>query len=246
MKIERKRLLRCLNSAMVSLLIVGVSILNISLPNAAAADKTAAQKVVKATDGTKVADSQNNAPDAVENPQDVAAQYQAAAITEKANSPAPQTTKTDSSGKTLLYAGIGIAAVAAVALAAGGSGGSSPEPDPPTPINPPVGADLDGDNWHGQLKLVDGYTEDVTASVHQNGTQLEITTTTAQKYGQKFIGKIDRSANILVKEQTTGEIWSTLYNKARWNMIALHDFVHNVHTTDRLILTREAKTTPDT
>lgn len=174
---------------------------------------------------------------------DMEAEHQADMITQQAKAPVPQTTASDSGGNMLLYVGVAAAAAGAVALAAGSGGGSSSDPvQPEEPKVEPVGADIDGDNWTGRLILVDsGYKEDVTATVEQKGREVIITTSTNQKYGRKFVGKIDRDAEMKVRDQDTGQDWTTFKGKARWNMIDLYDYVHNFHDLDRLYLTRASK-----
>jgi hypothetical protein len=175
---------------------------------------------------------------------DMEAEYQADMVTQKAKAPAPQTTESDSGGNMLLIGGVAAAAaVGAVALAAGSGGSSSSDPvEPEEPKEDPVGADIDGDNWTGRLILVDsGYKEDVTATVEQNGREVIITTSTTQKYGRKFVGKIDSNAEMQVRDQDTGQDWTTFKGKARWNMIDLYDYVHNFEDLDRLYLTRTSK-----
>ena len=191
----KDRYQRVVKSMVVCLLIVCVSVLNVHVVSSVAADdtgETSDQKNKSAAIPETVGSVPLDSSEDVENAKDVAAQYQAAAITQKATNPVPETT-TNSGSNTMLYAGVGIAAVAAVAVAAGSGGGSStsePEPEP-EPTKPPVGADLNGDNWHGRLILVDsGFKEEVTATVKQNGSELEITTSSAQQYGKKLIGKI--------------------------------------------------------
>lgn len=224
--------LRTMNLMVIMLLIACVSILNVHIPGSFAAENTANKKNAESANG--------------QTPQDVAAEYQAAAITEKGKSPVPETRKESGGSNTLLYVGAGVAAAAAVAVAVGsggGSGSSEPEPEPePEPTKSPVGADLQGDNWHGRLIIKDsGFKEDVTATVKQNGSALEITTSSTQTYGKKFVGTINKSAFIKVRDQDTGQDWTTFYQNARWNMIDIYDFVHNFKDLDRLYLTRDAK-----
>lgn len=153
--------------------------------------------------------------------------------------PAPQKETTSSTGKTLLYVGAGVAVIAGVALAVSSGGSSSTS----TPVvkDTPVGADLDGKSWYGYLTLVDGYKEPVTATVTQNGADLEITTSTTQEYGKKFVGTISKAAFIKVEDQTTGETWSTQFGNASWNKIVIYDYVHLYSALDRLALARDSK-----
>lgn len=227
---------RYVNTTGIVLLIVGMLIFNTRLTAMAASAQDA-----PASKGSK--------PEETQEVSDVAAEYQVENITRRAQGAEPQTTTSDSGGKTLLYGGIAAAAVVgAVALAAGSGGGGSSSAVEEEPVVPeetkakPVGADLDGDNWHGRLILVDsGFKEEVTATVRQNGSELDITTSSVQKYGKKFIGHIDRDAFIKVRDQDTGQDWTTHYQNARWNMIDLYDYVNNFKDLDRLYLTRESR-----
>lgn len=205
------------------------------------AARAASGEAAPAVDGTETAKPQEA--------RDVAAEYQVENITKKAQGSEPQTTTSGSGRKTLIYGGIAAAAVVgAVALAAGSSGGgsSSTAEEEKTataePTKDPVGADLNGTNWVGSLTLADdGVREAITATVRQNGSDLEITTSTSKGYGRKFIGTIEEDAYIEVEDQDTGEIWSTHFDKARWNMIDLYDYVHNLQEFDRLYLERYSK-----
>lgn len=178
------------------------------------------------------------------------------------SSPKPKET---SSGNTLLYSGIGVAAIVGVAVAAGSGGGSDsveeappPEPAPvvtpktiekskpkikkPSDSNPPnsepVGPDIRGDNWSGYLALVHGRRENISASIHQNGNYVVITTSSGQKYGRKFVGNISDSGSIRVYDQATGELWTTHSGPAKKDRIDLYDFVDNFKDLDRLYLER--------
>ncbi len=249
MKRERK-CLKCFNSAAIALLILCVSILNIETPEAIAAEKIAANKVVTTIDSSETVDSTRKElgePARDENADEAMAQDQIAAITEQAKSPAPQTTttdsgKTDSGGHTLLYAGIGVGAVAVaagVAAAVSGGGSSSSESvAEPTPTLAPVGHDIGGKSWKGFLALVDGFKENVTATVSQNGASIVITTSSTQQYGKKFVGQISRDGKLLVYDQTTGEDWTTYQVSTRWNSIDIYDLVHDNKDLDRLYLRR--------
>ncbi|HSL40501.1 MAG TPA: hypothetical protein VK857_09020 [Desulforhopalus sp.] len=145
--------------------------------------------------------------------------------------------------KTLLYVGGGVAAAAAIALALGGGGGSSgsdpePEPEPPPPTVRPVGVDLAGDNWAGYLDLVNGTREPVTAVVYQNGSEIRITTTSTQRYGKSFVGKIFSNRQMRLIDQTTGETWTTFKGPAFSTQIDIYDYVNNFTALDRLVLKR--------
>ena len=148
----------------------------------------------------------------------------------------------DKQGKinTMLIIGAGVAATGAMALAlsgGGGGGGGTVEPEP-TPSVEPVGVDIAGDNWAGYLDLVNGGRENVTAVVDQNGSQVEITTTSTQRYGQVFRGKIDANGHLFVYDQTTGETWTTHKGPVFPTQIDIYDYVNNFTGLDRLLLKR--------
>lgn len=220
-------------SAGILFLVACLSILNINMTTALAAEiKTGKEVAMDATDKTKADTARVATASSQELPPIKVPQ---------SGAPDPETT-TNSSGKTLLYAGVGIAAVAAVAaVAVGASSSSNSEPEPPTPTLAPIGADIGGESWTGFLDLVDGIKENVTAIIYQNGAYVEITTSTTQKYGHKFVGQISRSGVMTMYDQTTGQDWTTFYDAATWNRIDLYDYVHNNKELDRLYLTRTSK-----
>lgn len=231
--------MRSMNSIVTLFLVASLSILNIHTPTVQAEENKATREEVKNADAVTAVET--------ETVETTSTQIQPPIKVPQVDTPDPKTTKTSSSGKTLMYAGIGIAAVAAVAAAAGSGGGSSDtastasDSETPTPTLKPVGADIGGKTWAGSLNLIDGVKESVTATVNQNGAAVEITTSSTQQYGHKFIGKIDRAGDMLVYDQTTGEDWSTHNDAARWNRIDLYDYVHGNTKMDRLYLTRATK-----
>ena len=236
------------NVFLVGSLVVCMSILNVPVRNAMAVEADSVQKASQETEvspPTSAAktntDSQDDESSGKSEPQKQPAETDA----NTASAPVPETTTANSEGHGMLYAGIGVAAAVAIAAAAAGGGGSDsgsdPEPTPPTPTVKPVGADIGGKSWTGSLRIIGGVKENVTATVYQNGDKVEITTSSTQKYGQKFVGKIDRAGDMLMYEQKTGQDWSTHNDAARWNRIDLYDFVHGYHEMDRLYLTRATK-----
>ena len=154
-------------------------------------------------------------------------------------------TKTTGSSKTMLYVGAGAVAAGALAIGlaasggGGGGGGSNDNPITPiTPSVPPVGADIAGDDWSGILLLIDGLREPITATVTQNGSQVQITTSSTQRYGQVFSGTIRASGHMLMYDQTTGEDWTTFKGPATSTHIELEDYVKNFTALDVLVLKR--------
>ena len=224
---------KCVKSTGILFLVACLSILNISRTTALAADSKTGKEVAMNTAATSQADT---VPVAT-----ASAQEQPPIEAPQTGAPDPETT-TNSSGRTYLYAGLGVAAVAAAAaVAVGASGGSSSEPETQTPALAPIGADIGGKSWTGFLNLVDGVKENVTAIIYQNGAYVEITTSTTQQYGHKFVGQISRSGVMTMYDQTTGQDWTTFYDAATWNRIDLYDYVHNNKALDRLYLTRTSK-----
>lgn len=138
--------------------------------------------------------------------------------------------------KTLMIVGAGAAAAAVLALALSGGGGGG-GPAQTEPEVEPVGADLAG-NWSGYLELVNHSRENITAVVVQNGSQVEITTSSTQPYGKIFKGTINSSRKMSVIDQTTGEIWTTFKGPAFPTQIDLYDYVNNFTGLDRLFLKR--------
>ena len=222
--------MRYIKSTSIFFLVICLSILNINITTAPAAESKTDKEVAMNTADTAKADT---APVTTASAQD---QLPIKTPQSRAADPEP---KTNSSGKTLLYAGVGIAAVAAVAAGVGSS--SSSESETPTPTLDPIGADIGGKSWSGFLNLFDGIKEPVTATIYQNGAYVEITTSSTQEYGHKFVGQINKSGFMTMYDQTTGEDWTTHYDNATWNRIDLYDFVNNNKDLDRLYLTRTTK-----
>lgn len=150
--------------------------------------------------------------------------------------PSSETTITDN--RKLLYAGAGAVGVAALIIGLSNSGGGDSS-DPETPTVPPVGADLAGTNWAGILLLINGKRENVTATVTQNGSLVEIKTSTTQSYGSKFNGTISSSGYLNMYEQVTGEQWTTHTGPAATaSRIEIYDYVNNFTGLDVLVLKR--------
>jgi hypothetical protein len=223
---------RFFNSGFIILLIVSLGVFN--MRSAAIAAETGAT-VIPAKKPVVTDNKKATAPA----PASQVALEEATILPQEDTPPEPQTETSSSTGKTLLYVGAGAAVIAGAALAIGSMGSSSSS----TTVvkDPPVGADLDGKTWSGYLDLVDGFKENVTATVSQNGAALEITTSTTQEYGKKFVGVISKAAFIKVEDQTTGETWSTNYGNATWNKIVIYDYVHFYTALDKLYLTRDSK-----
>lgn len=153
----------------------------------------------------------------------------------------------ESGSNTLLYAGLGVGAAVAIGVGLSGGGGSDPAPvvtPDPEPVADPVGADLAGTNWSGVLVLGKNKTktkENITATITQNGSEIEITTSSTLEYGKHFKGKIDKNGEILAYDQTTGEDWTTYEKAAKWNSVDLFDKVDNLTDLDEMYLSRSSK-----
>ena len=227
-------------------IIVCVSVLNLHLPRTFAQSATAMSQVETEVDGEKksllaansdsevVLDAQ---PEMKSMPTATEKQTTGVAVEQPDTSPKTTTTSDTSS---LVYVGVGLAAAAAIAVGLGSSGSSddsTPE-EPVVPKKKPVGASLDGDNWSGRLLLINGQRELVTAVVNQNGSSLEIITSSSQRYGRRFVGSIRSNAHIRVNDTTTGEIWTTFKGPANSRRIDIYDYVNNFQALDNLLLTR--------
>ena len=147
-------------------------------------------------------------------------------------------------GMTLLYIGgaVGVIAVGAVAL--GGGGGSSSSGSEPLPLpssTPVVGPNLNGANWRGFLEIKDrraqGF-QNVSATCVQNGSSVQITTSSTLKYGRMFSGRINNNGFMLMYDSVTGEDWTTHFRNASVNRVDLYDYVNGLKDLDRMLLTR--------
>ena len=167
----------------------------------------------------------------------------------------PKTVKTSDTSP-LVYLGVGAAVAAAIGLAAASGGGGSDSDSSDSggsgsgegsggrsvrPEVEPKNATLWGDNWSGTLHLINGKREQVTALIYQTGAQIEIVTSTSQRYGRRFVGSVSSSGHMRMIDQTTGELWTTFMGPANSTRIDLYDYVNNFQDLDRLILTRSSK-----
>ena len=169
----------------------------------------------------------------------------------------PKTTKSSDTNP-LVYLGIGAAAAAAIGLAAAAGGGSSDSDSSSSegggggsaggsagrsvkPTTEPKNATLWGDNWSGTLHLINGSREQVTALIYQNGAQIEIVTSTTQRYGKRFVGSVSSGGHMSMVDQTTGELWTTFKGPANSVRIDLYDCVNFCRDLDNLRLSRSSK-----
>jgi len=180
--------------------------------------------------------------------------------THSSKKPQPAQTETSSSNKAWIYGGLGVVAagaVVAVVASGGGGGGGGDKPDTcnePTPVNTkprppvvnnpnntPVCADLSG-QWSGTLKLADEAGVSLSATIAQNGDQIQVTTSSPKAYGKLFIGTVDPNCNFNLWDQTTGEQWTSNAGPGSANRIAIYDYVqtscYGNTKYDSLILTR--------
>lgn len=143
-------------------------------------------------------------------------------------------------GMTMLYIGgaAGLLAVGAIAL---GGGSSSSDPTPPPPTTPVVGPDINGANWAGFLDIKDtraqGF-QNITATIVQNGSAVQITTSSTLMYGRMFNGSIKANGFMLLYDSVTGEDWTTHYRNATETNVDLYDYVNGLKDLDRMLLVR--------
>ncbi len=144
-------------------------------------------------------------------------------------------------GMTMLYVGgaVGLLAIGAVALGGGSSSSSGPTPLPPT--TPVVGPNLNGSNWAGYLDIKDkraqGF-QNITATIVQNGSAVQIITSSTLMYGRMFNGSIKSNGFMLLYDSVTGEDWTTHYRNATETNVDLYDYVNNFRNLDRMLLLR--------
>jgi hypothetical protein len=145
-------------------------------------------------------------------------------------------------GMTFLYIGgaVGLLAVGAMALGSGGSSsGSEPTPLPPT--TPVVGPNLNGANWGGYLEIkntqAQGF-QNITATIVQNGSAVQITTSSTLMYGRMFNGNIKPNGFMKMYDSVTGEDWTTHYRNATATNVDLYDYVNGLRDLDRMLLVR--------
>lgn len=145
-------------------------------------------------------------------------------------------------GMTMLYIGGAVGLVAIGAMALGGGSGSSSDSgtNPLPPTTPIVGPDLNG-NWAGFLDIknteAEGY-QNITATIVQSGSSVQIATSSTLLYGRLFTGRIDSRGDMIMYDSITGETWTTHYSKATTNNVDLYDYVNGLKDLDRMLLGR--------
>lgn len=145
-------------------------------------------------------------------------------------------------GMTMLYIGgaVGLVAIGAVALGGGSGSSSETETNPLTPATPIVGPDLNG-NWAGFLEIKNteaaGY-QNITATIVQSGSSVQIATSSTLLYGRLLNGRIDSRGDMTMYDSITGETWTTHYSDATTNRVDLYDYVNGLKDLDRMLLAR--------
>jgi hypothetical protein len=146
-------------------------------------------------------------------------------------------------GMTMLYVGgaIGLIAIGAVAMGGGSSSSSDSGPTPNPITTPVVGPNINGANWAGFLDIkntqAEGY-QNVTATIVQSGSSVQITTSSTLLYGQFFNGSINGAGYMKMYDSVTGEDWTTYYKNATATSVDLYDYVNGLKDLDRMLLTR--------
>ncbi len=87
-----------------------------------------------------------------------------------------------------------------------------------------VGPNLNGDNWEGYFKSVEGDFTPMSATIRHVGNEVTILTT-KEGIAHKMTGITDGSGNMFMIDEADGEDWTTLYGAASANSINLADFV---------------------
>ena len=146
-------------------------------------------------------------------------------------------------GLTMIYVGAGVGAAVLLAAALGGSSSSSSDSDVSytDPTVDLVGPSIYGNDWSGYIDLKDhgheGY-QTITATVTQNGSAVQIDTTSTMDYGNRLNGTINSSGHMLLYDSVTGEDWSTFKGNAQADKIDLYDWVNHLGDLDQIYLTR--------
>lgn len=111
--------------------------------------------------------------------------------------------------------------------ACGGSGSSSGGgSEPQTPVEAPIGPDLNGDTWRGDFRTLDGVVTPLTATIVHEGNRVIIDTSLPDTGPEgRFQGTISAVGGLLVYDTFDGEDWTTLFGPASANSINLADFV---------------------
>lgn len=225
--------------------VFNVQVTKIFADSAATVEKTGQEEVTNGSDVVLEAD-----PGTKNMPENEA--KKATGDTVKPPNTSPKTTKTSDTSP-LVYLGAGAAVAAAIGLAAASGGGSDSDSSTPEgvvggsvgrsvkPEQEPKNATLWGDNWSGRLLLINGKREQVTAVVYQNGAQVEIVTSSTQRYGRRFVGSVSSSGHMRMTDTTTRELWTTFKGPANPTRIDLYDYVNNFQDLDNLLLTRSSK-----
>ena len=103
------------------------------------------------------------------------------------------------------------------------TGGGQTEPDEPRPQV--VGPDLNGDDWKGYYKSVQGHYVALTASIDHVGNEVTIQTSKQSGVASTLVGKINSVGQMTMYDLYDNQDWTTLYGPASTNSINLADFV---------------------
>lgn len=88
-----------------------------------------------------------------------------------------------------------------------------------------VGPDLNGDDWAGYYKSVQGYYEPLTASIDHVGNEVTIQTSKDSGVASTLVGKINSIGQMTLYDLYDNQDWTTLYGPASTNSINLADYV---------------------
>ena len=88
-----------------------------------------------------------------------------------------------------------------------------------------VGPDLNGDDWAGYYKSVNGNFELMTATIEHVGNSVTIQTSKASGVASSLYGTIDSFGNMMLYDDFDNEDWTTHYGPATNDSINLADYV---------------------
>ncbi len=110
-----------------------------------------------------------------------------------------------------------------------GAGQAAAEPEPeivePNLTEAVIGPNLNGDDWAGYFKSIEGRYEPMTAVIRHVGEKVTIQTSIESGVASKLVGKVNGIGQITMIDAYDNEDWTTLYGPVSKNSINLADFV---------------------
>lgn len=103
---------------------------------------------------------------------------------------------------------------------------SEPEAVTPDYAAEVIGPNLNGDDWQGHFKSIQGAYDPLSAVIQHIGNKVIMQTSRPEgQLAHKFTGIIDATGNIFMIDDSDGEDWTTLYGAVSRDSINMADFV---------------------